>query len=205
MSINTIRTKTLESYSILKGQSFSDLQFDVTASYSSFSEGDFVTFTVNTVLIPDNTILYWFLEGVSPEHVVNNQVSGLLTIVNNTASVQINTLVDAISPTNKNITFHLLRKITDATSTIISTDGDLPLYYWEGNGTVSSAPSTGVITVNSIPPSIPLYNWNGSYSVSSAPTTSVFNVDFVPLDTPLYNYLGNGIAFTRYVDTVDIV
>jgi hypothetical protein len=86
--------------------------YSVVVSVDTINEGDSVTFTINTVNVPNGTILYWTLDGtgITSDDFNNGVTTGEVTINNSTASVTINTRLDSDVESNETLIFNLRKK-----------------------------------------------------------------------------------------------
>ncbi len=90
-----LRTRTIESTGLITegsvvatSSTVNITAHSITANVSSVSEGGTVTFTINTVGIPDGTVLYWTSKGtVRASDFTDGESSGQVTINSNTGSV----------------------------------------------------------------------------------------------------------------------
>jgi hypothetical protein len=101
--------------------------YSVVRSASTINEGDSVTFTINTVNVPNGTTLYWTLAGlgITSNDVIDGETSGEVTINNSTASVTISTSLDSVVESNETLIFNLRKKsingsIVASASTLIN-------------------------------------------------------------------------------------
>jgi hypothetical protein len=82
----------------------------ITSSVSTADEGDLITFTINTVNVKSNTILYWDVEGVSASDFDENISSGTVTIINGSATISLSLKTDNLTEDVETITLNLRRE-----------------------------------------------------------------------------------------------
>lgn len=108
-------------------------EYEIVESSSLINEGDSMSFTVNTLNVPNNTTLYWTIQNVSsaPAVLFPNGTSGTVTINNNTGNVAISTNIYndnySLGPTTSYI-FALQLRTDSAEGTIVKTSDQVTIY-----------------------------------------------------------------------------
>jgi hypothetical protein len=81
--------------------------YAVVSDKLEYSEGDTITYTVNTTNIPDGTVLQYSLigSGINPSDFVSNSLYGSFVILDSTAKIYISIADDAVIEESETVTF----------------------------------------------------------------------------------------------------
>ena len=95
--------------------------YSLTATSSSFNEGETATFTLITTNVPDGTVLAYSISGVSAADVSGGQLSGKVSVVGGKGSIGVPLLADKLTEGNEVMTVQIEGTAASASVRVIDT------------------------------------------------------------------------------------